>query len=164
MRAGCFAELRVIHLLNRRFVPFYFNTGGPGLGKDQAAAAFVKGKVKNKWAHFTAFTAKGEALDESEIYADKDGIFDFLMHLLRKHPEFDHMTDAEKKTLASVKENPKDNAAQLAAGLMLEELGRYDEAAPYYQRMLDGDAAGHARADAHRGLARMARYGKKWDN
>src|SRR5262245_15603380 len=162
MRAGCFAELRVIHLLNRRFVPFYFNTGGPGLGKDAAAAEFVKGKVKNKWAHFTAFTPMGEPFDESDVYADKDAIFDFLMNLLRKHPEYDHMTAAENTTLRTAADDPEDAAAQLAAGVLLEELGGYDMAAPFCHRILDGSGEGNVRADAHRGLARMARYGKDW--
>src|SRR5262245_53029428 len=98
MRAGCFAELRVINLLNHRFVPFYFNTGGPGLGRDAAAADFVKGKVRNKWAHFTAFAAD-QAVGETEVYADKDATFDFLVSLLRKYPEYDQCTAGEKALL-----------------------------------------------------------------
>ncbi len=42
MRAGAFADSRVIQLINRRFVPFYFNTGGPGLGHDSGANKFVQ--------------------------------------------------------------------------------------------------------------------------
>lgn len=41
MRAGAFADLRVIQLINRRFVPFFFNTGGPGLGHDTSADEFI---------------------------------------------------------------------------------------------------------------------------
>jgi len=158
MRAGCFAELRVINLLNRRFVPFYFNTGGPGLGKDADAADFVKGKVKNRFAHFTAFSTKGEALDETEIYADKDTTFAFLTAILRKHQEYDRYTPQEKKVLADAKARPENAAAQLAAGLLMDELGRYNEAELHFRRALVGKTA----AEAYRGLARMARYEKKW--
>src|SRR4051794_14789969 len=104
MRAGCFAELRVIKLLNRRFVPFYFNTGGPGLGKDADAAAFVKGKVQNVYAYFAAFSASGKALGATEVYADKDETFDFLVDLLKKHPEFNAFTAEEKAVLARAAE------------------------------------------------------------
>src|SRR5262249_7953610 len=80
-----------------------------------------------------------------------------------KHPEYDHMTEAENKTLRSAADDPKDAAAQLAAGVLLEELGRYDMAAPFYHRILDGSGEGNVRADAHRGLAALARYVKEWE-
>ena len=133
MRAGAFGETRVIDLLNRRFVPFYFNTGGPGLGKDEAAAAFVLGKVKNKWAHLSAFTPDGEYLGESEVYADKDGVFEFLHKLLRDHPEYNTPADGE-----------------VESARLLEELGEYDKAVAAY--------AGDRLA-----LARIARTRKDWD-
>src|SRR5215510_9402715 len=100
MRAGCFAETRVINLLNRRFVNFYYNTGGPGLGKDPAAALFVKGKVKNTYAFYAAFSAAGEPLGVTDVYASKDNVFDFLVALLRANPEFDRFTREEENALA----------------------------------------------------------------
>lgn len=79
MRAGAFTDLRVIRLINRRFVPFYFNTGGPGLGHDRAANRFVDRlstphekhanlnvisdptkKTSNTIAYFAAFSTEGE--------------------------------------------------------------------------------------------------------
>ena len=66
MRAGCFAEPRVIRLLNRRFVSFYYNPGGPGLGKDPAAAAFTRGKTKNTYAFYAAFDASGQTIHGSK--------------------------------------------------------------------------------------------------
>lgn len=47
MRAGAFTDLRVIRLINRRFIPFYFNTGGPGLGRDDEANQFVDGLARD---------------------------------------------------------------------------------------------------------------------
>jgi tetratricopeptide (TPR) repeat protein len=133
MRAGAFGETRVIDLLNRRFVPFYFNTGGPGLGRDEAAADFVLGKVQNKWAHLSAFTPDGEYLGESELYADKDGVFEFLYKLLRDHPEYNAPADGE-----------------VESAKLFEELGEYDKALAAY-------------GDDPIATARIARYRKDWD-
>src|SRR5918995_2721088 len=142
MRAGCFAETRVIRLVNRRFVSFYYNTGGPGLGKDPAAAAFVKGKVKNTFAFYAAFTAAGEPVGVTDVYANKDNTFDFLVALLRENPDLDRLTPDEEATLARAKAEPANAAARLAAGQLLEDLGRYKEAEPHYR------AVPAARADA----------------
>ncbi|KAF0243461.1 MAG: hypothetical protein FD180_3351 [Planctomycetota bacterium] len=147
MRAGAFAEPRVIELLNRRFVPFYFNTGGPGLGRDEAAEAFVKGKVKNKWAHFAAFKPDGTYLEESEIYADKDGAFEFLLALLRDNPGFNTMTPEEEKAVAG---------EPVVAARIHEALGDYEKAAAAWEK------AG-AKREARLGLARIARFRKDWE-
>src|SRR5687767_3841621 len=100
MRAGCFAETRVIRLVNRRFVSFYYNTGGPGLGKDPAAAAFTRGRTKNVYAFYAAFAPDGEPVGVTDVYAAKDNVFDFLVALLRANPEFDKFTKDEEAVLA----------------------------------------------------------------
>lgn len=133
MRAGAFGERRVIDLLNRRFVTFYFNTGGPGLGRDEAAEAFVEGRVQNRWAHLSAWTPDGGYLGESDLYADKDGVFEFLRALLRDRPEFNKPVDGEVESAA-----------------LLEELGEYDKAIAAY-------------GDDRIALARIARYRKDWE-
>lgn len=162
MRAGCFAETRVIRLVNRRFVSFFFNTGGPGLGRDEKAAAFTKGKTKSAVAFYAAFDAAGEPLGVTDMYANKDNTFDFLVELLRNNPEFDRYTPAEEKVLAAAKAEPKAAAAQLAAGQLTEDLGRYKEADGYYRRVLETGKASAEVADAYRGLMRMARYTRDW--
>lgn len=163
MRAGCFAESRVINLLNRRFVNFYYNTGGPGLGKDPSAAAFAKGKTSNVYAFFAAFDPTGEAFGATELYASKDETFAFLVKLLREHPGFDKNTPAEQRVLDLAKEKPEDPQSQVAAGQLLEELGRYEAAAPCYRRALASKPDKGAHAEAYRGLLRMARYEREWD-
>jgi tetratricopeptide (TPR) repeat protein len=162
MRAGCFAETRVIRLVNRRFVSFYYSTGGPGLGKDPAAAAFVKGKVKNTFAFYAAFTAAGEPIGVTDVYADKDNTFDFLAALLRENPDLDHFTKEEEAVLAKAKASPDDPAARLAAGRLLEDLGRYKDAEPHFRAVLAGKADPAPAAEAYRGLLPMARYGRDW--
>src|SRR5262245_58094123 len=121
MRAGCFAETRVIQILNRRFVNYYYNTGGPGLGKSADAAAFTKGKTKNVWAFYAAFNAQGDPLGVTDVYASKDHVFDFLVALLRENPDYDRFTREEEAVLARAKAEPMNEAAQVEAGQLLEE-------------------------------------------
>src|SRR5262245_51005904 len=167
MRAGCFAEPRVIQLLNRRFVGFYYNTdSGPPQpnykGKDPAAKKFIANKTKNKWAFFAAFNAQGEPLGVTDIYATKDNVFDFLVALLKEYPEYNRFTKEEEALLARAKERPSDAKAQLEAGRLYEDLGEYRQAQGFYDRVLTlSDKP--ATADAYRGLLRMARYLRQWD-
>jgi tetratricopeptide (TPR) repeat protein len=167
MRAGCFAETRVINLLNRRFVNFYYNTDqGPptkDVGKDPAAKAFLNGKTKNKWAFFAAFTAEGEPLGVTDVYATKDNTFDFLVGLLRENPEYDQFTKEEETLLAKAAAEANNLPAQLEAGKLLEDLGRYKEAEAYYRRIIAQEANNETVAEAYRGLMRMARYSRKWE-
>ena len=166
MRAGCFAETRVINLLNRRFVNFYTQTDNPGpgpkLGVDKAAAAFTKGKTKNVWAFYAAFTAGGEPVGVTDVYANKDNVFDFLVALLRENPDFDACTKEEQAALDKAKAEPNNARAQLEAGKILEELGRYKEARPHLVRVVEGKSAPDVSAEAYRALLRMARYGRDW--
>ena len=158
MRAGCFAEDRVIDLINRRFVPFYFNRGGPGEGHDAAAFEFVNRQTKNQYAYLAAFRPTGEIIGETDLYADKDAVARWLLDLLRKHPEYAQPTEPESRALAAV-----ESAAKRFGGARLaEELGDYAEATQRYERMADsGDAA--VAVPARLGLLRIARYGKQWD-
>ncbi len=160
MRGGPFAETRVIELLNRRFVPYFFNTGGPGEGHDDAARSFVAGKVPNRWAYFAAFAPDGHILGATGIYDGTDEVFAFLRALLRRHPEFDHPTDAERLALARSSQEVA-AADALAAGRIGEELAKFAAARQAYERALTvGDAA--ERATARRGLLRVARGDGDW--
>ena len=100
MRAGAFADRRVIELLNRRFIPFFFNTSGPGEGKDPAAKAFVAKKGGNQWAYFAGFNADGTYLGEPEIYADERDTHRFLLDLIAEQPEFCGPGAEEQKLMA----------------------------------------------------------------
>ena len=46
----------MIDLINRRFVAYYFNRSGNGLGGNAAASRFTSGKTKNPYAYLAAFT------------------------------------------------------------------------------------------------------------
>ncbi|MFT3881653.1 MAG: hypothetical protein QM703_18565 [Gemmatales bacterium] len=167
MRAGCFAEPRVIQLLNRRFVSFFYNTdaGVPQpqfKGKDPQAKAFLKDKTQNKWAFYAAFTAGGDPVGVTDVYANKDVVFDFLLELLRLNPEFDRNTPAEEAILAKAKSEPGNAAAQLAAGQLLEELGKYQQARTHQQRVLELAKEPAQITEAYRSLLRIARYDRDW--
>ncbi|MEO6593879.1 MAG: hypothetical protein ABIP94_03905 [Planctomycetota bacterium] len=158
MRAGCFAEDRVIDLINRRFVPFYFNRGGPGEGHDAVASKFVDKQTKNPYAWFAAFRPTGEIVGETELYADKDEVASWLLDLLRKYPEYAKPTEQEASTLAAV-----DSAKQRLEGARLaEEVGDYALATQRYEALAEADDAAAA-VEARLGLLRIARHGKQWD-
>lgn len=164
MRAGCFAETRVINLMNRRFVPFYFNTSGMGEGDDESAQEFVAGKLENPYVYLSAFAAKqgGPHLATSQIYADKDDVFEFLMGLLQKHSEFNSFTSAEQQVLQRAQEHPEDSLALIAAAELLEELGRYGKALPLCMAALETPGNDAVRARAWLLAMRMARYEQNW--
>src|SRR5688572_7375263 len=115
MRAGAFTDKRVIDLLNRRFVTYFFNTGGPGLGRSADAEAFVKDKTANKWAFLAAFNAGGERLGGAHVYADREEVFTFLRTLLDAHPAYDWYTPEEVRTLAAGEARDATATAILAA-------------------------------------------------
>ena len=161
MRAGCFAEDRVIDLLNRRFVPFFYNRSGMGEGADKAAKKFAQGKTKNPYAFLAAFSADGTLLGETELYADKDAVFAWLQTLLVDHPEFAKPTVAEQKVLGK-------NDAPLERAQLFEELGNYEQARKSYLEATDRD---DERTDermtqvvhATLGLLRLSRHSKDWE-
>jgi tetratricopeptide (TPR) repeat protein len=149
----------VIDLLNRRFVPFYYNVNASrgmgsraGQGADAAAAAFVKGKEDGP-AFLAAFLPDGTHLGHTSMYGDKDEVFRFLRRLLDEHPAYDEPTEAEAAVLAAT----KDPRAQRERGRLLEELGRYEEARRAY-----GIAVVTGDMDAILAYARIARYERDW--
>lgn len=161
MRAGAFAEKRVIDLVNRRFASAFFSTGGPGKGHDTAAQEFVKGRTKNKWAFLCVFTTDGQCLGETEIYADKDAVFEFLQKILAEFPEMNVPTEGEKTVVDRGRRSDATPEEIAAAATIEEELGRYDDAKKNWERLLSKDQA-HQRDVAHRALLRIARYRKSW--
>jgi hypothetical protein len=160
MRGGPFSETRVIELLNLRFVPFYFNTGGPGEGKDDKAHDFVTGKVPNRWAYFAAFAPDGRILGQSGIYDGTEQVFAWLRALLRRHPEFDRPTAAETEARKQASAELAGPAA-LEIARLCEQLTWYAECKHACERVLAvGDPT--QRAEAHRCLLRIARADGDW--
>ena len=164
MRAGSFAETRVIDLVNRRFVAFYFNRSGRGAGGDEAALKFIADRTRNPYASFAAFAPTGELLAETALYADKDETFEFLLDLLRRHPEYAAATPEECATLAAVDSNQASSAECLAAARVWEELGAWKSSDRCYERVAQLAPKSESCMRALIGRARVARYRGDWES
>jgi tetratricopeptide (TPR) repeat protein len=166
MRAGCFAEPRVINLINRRFVPFFFNTSGLGQGEDHAAAVFVKGKLENQAAYLSAFEPDqpGTHLGSSALYASKDETFDFLIGLLAAHPELAKYSKEEERVLAAAEAHPNQPHSLLAAAALHEELGQYERATTFATIAKHSPSISpEQRSQCFRLLVSIARYQLQWE-
>ncbi len=150
--------------MNRRFVPYFFNRGGPGKGHDKAAQEFTTGKTKNPYAYFAAFTPSGDYLGETEIYADKDDVFDWLQKLLVDHPEYAQPTEYEKQLLEAGKDRgiSRDSPLLMSLARLQEELGEYQDAKRSYTRIASHDPGSEESSLAQLALLRIARYRKRW--
>ncbi len=148
--------------MNRRFVAYFYNRSGHGEGGNAKAAAFTKGKTENPYAFMAAFKADGTIVGETELYADKDAVFEWLRQLLAKHPDLGKATDAERAVLERAKERSKDCTARLAGAVLHEQLGDYDPACAGYEFVVSSGSA-EQRAQALTALLRIARYRKQWD-
>lgn len=114
MRAGAFADLRVIRLINRRFVPFFFNSGGPGLGLDENADQFIQSlaidydqvpglkilvdpddRKSNTIAYLTAFSVKqdGKVLGIADGWKNKEEVYDMERLYPSKDDVFQFLLD-----------------------------------------------------------------------
>lgn len=161
MRAGGFAERRVIDLFNRRFVAYYFNRSGQGHGGNQAASEFVDGQTDNPYAYLAAFSPEGEILGETELYADKDAIFEWAIELLDDHPEYAAASEQEQELLERASDRD-DLAARMQLARLHEDLGRYADAIAAY-RSLMGSKDAKVSADAGVSILRVLRYIENWD-
>lgn len=162
MRAGCFAERRVVDLLNRRFVPYFFNRGGPGKGHDEAARKFTVGKTRNPYAYFAAFTPDGKYLGETGIYADKDAVFEWLLQQLQEHPEYAKPAEGEKQILEAADGAAPDSPLMITVARLHEELGQYDEAKKAWRGLAVSRDDADQSAEARLALMRIARYQRRW--
>ena len=139
--------------MDRRFVSYYFNRSGNGEGGNEAATKFVNGQTDNPYAYFAAFKPTGELVGETEIYADKDAVMQWLQNLLRRYPEYAKPTGAESGVLA---------AGGLAAAQLAENLADYAKAKAGYDGLLESEDVG-VRTAALLGLLRIYRYQEDWD-
>lgn len=164
MRAGGFAEERVIDLVNRRFVPFYFEVSGRGCAASPEAKAFVREQTRNPWAFFAAFSPEGKLLGETALYADKEQIFEFLRSLLLRYPEFDVIAAGEQRQFQAA-ERPDATAAEVfAAARTLQELGEYTRARRAFQKVLCLPFEQTMSPLAAIELAKISRWQRDWES
>ena len=102
LRAGPFSDERILRLANRRFVPFYFDLANRGFAGDADARAFVV-KVRPEYGgrgvptpDLLLMTPDGKQVGKVSNYASADAVYAVMLGVLKKHPEFNKPTDAEK--------------------------------------------------------------------
>jgi tetratricopeptide (TPR) repeat protein len=156
LRAGPFSDERIIRLVNRRFVPLYFDLATGGALKDPAARDFVV-KVKKELGGgavptppVLVLTPDGELLAEASNYASEDALLGTLRDVLRDHAGWNALTKEEAEIEAS--------GAPLPRADLLFDLGREDEA----RRVLAKEVEATASPEAALLLARFCRLGKRW--
>jgi tetratricopeptide (TPR) repeat protein len=93
LRAGPFSDERIIRLVNRRFVPFFFDLFPMGFAVDAKAREFVT-KLRPDLATLSVNTppvlfvdADGQLLREVSNYCSSEELLAALLELLEKHPE-----------------------------------------------------------------------------
>ncbi|MGE0432069.1 MAG: hypothetical protein AB7K09_06905 [Planctomycetota bacterium] len=169
LRGGPLAETRVINLLNRRFISFYFNVGRGGQGYDADAAAYIA-KVDPRFGGNAVptppvwiFSPEGKLLATIDNFASKDVFFSSLLKVLQDHADYNRVTGDEQKLIdAAAAANATDDE-RLAHAQLLEQLGRESAAAGEYGKVAASAPAGSkATAVAQLGIARLARLTQKW--
>lgn len=103
LRAGPFSDERVIRLINRRFVPLYFDLSLGGAAADRKARqAVVKakpdlGKAAVETPPLLVMTPDGKVLGEVDNYVGEEELWKSLLALLAKHAEWNAPSDEEKR-------------------------------------------------------------------
>jgi len=94
LRAGPFSDQRVIRLLNRRFVPFYFDLSDRGFAGDPDARRFVT-KARSDLAGsavatppLLVMTPDGQVVGETSNYAATKVVLKTLLRALKEHPGY----------------------------------------------------------------------------
>ena len=154
--------------MNRRFVCFFFNTSGLGCGEDAEAKAFVEGKLENPYAYFSAFLPDGTYLRSTEIYADKDDVFEFLRELLEEFPDYAVATQEERAVLERGEDAAATGPRLWSAARLREALGEYGAARVLLDRITDSEERRaelnpETLTDTWRLRARMARHQRDWE-
>ena len=148
--------------MNRRFVAYYFNVGKSGNGYNQQASEFIH-RVDQRFQSRSVptppiwiFNPEGELVVTIDNYLEKNRFFEQLRGILDEHKAFDILTEQEQSILSEAKDAPNDEARNLVAVRLLDELGDYEQALAL---------AGKLKSDESRLLeARIARYQTRWDD
>ena len=169
LRGGPLAETRVINLVNRRFVAFYFNIGRGGQGYDADAAAYIA-KVDGRFGGNAVptppvwiFSPDGKLLATIDNFASKDQFAAQLRQVLRANPQYDGFTADEQTLIDAAAADDATAADCLAAARLQEELDHQNEAAALYGAASKSAEAGSREAAVgNLGIARLARITGKW--
>jgi len=103
LRAGPLSDERVIRLINRRFVPFYFDLSDSGVMADPDARRFVV-KANRRLGgrgvptpNLMIMTPEGEVVTEVSNYGTTAQVLRGLVHALERKPDYDQPSQMEKE-------------------------------------------------------------------
>ena len=141
----------MVRLVNRRFVPFYFDLSNRGAAGDADARTFVVAARKELGGAGVPtppvlfMNAKGKVLGEVSNYATESQVLAALLKVLKDHPEYCEPTTAEKAEKAVV--------ARAQICIDLQDF----EGARKILSTQDSDEARYL-------LGRLARFARAWDD
>lgn len=117
----------LIGVLNRRFVNCYYNAF-PSIGHDAKAAEFAdKIKKQGQSLQYGAIiTPDGELV--ASFGFDMPGFYKAITTSLQKHPEYNRLSNDERKIVARAKADPIDAETQFALAILYGELLKFDAA------------------------------------
>jgi len=167
LRGGPFADKRIIQLINRRVVPFFFNIG-LGHGYDKDAKELIV-SVDKRFAGnavptppIWVFSPDSKLIGTIGNYVQKDKFFKQLRAILDKNSAYDKFSEDENRIIGLAEKTPDDSSAQIKAGRIFEELGKYEKASAFYAKAVEVCQEASSTAMAKLGLARIRRYEKDW--
>lgn len=108
LRAGPLSDARVIGLLNRRFVPLYFDLSDRGAAADPAARKFVVAARPNLGGRqvptppVLILTPEGKVLAETSNYGSTKQVLGMLVRVLKDHPEYNKPSAAEQAATSAM--------------------------------------------------------------
>jgi len=153
LRAGPFSDERVIRLINRRFVPIYFDLSLGGAVPDRDARIFVA-KAKPELMEgsvdtppILVATAAGEVLAEIDNYSSEQQVLDGLRGVLAAHGGWNQVAPDEQQVSKS--------GTVIEKAALLFDLGRGEAA----RRLLSGQTGDEAAI----ALAHLDRLDGDWD-
>lgn len=166
MRGGPLSEKRIINLVNRRFIPFFFNVGKNGEGYDDDAKKFIA-RFDKRFSSSTVptppvwvVTGDGKLLGTINNYMVKEKFFSALQEIMKKHPKY-FEENQEEKDLLKQAEDTKDGNILFKAGQITEELGLYDKAKSYFKQAENIEGF---KSKSSLELAKISRYEMNWDD
>jgi len=158
LRAGPLSDERIIRLINRRFVPIYFDLSDRGVMADPGARKFVVRANKRLGGrgvptpNLMIMTPKGKVVGEVSNYGTTVQVLKGLRRALKKHPEFNKPSELEKHHTDDIV------AAQVKIDLL-----EYEAAAKILQKLADNKKAPTQVHDhANYLLGRLARMDRDW--
>lgn len=142
LRAGPFSEDSVISLVNRRFVPFFFDIGKDSFAGDDDAREFLI-KLKPEYGKSSVptppcfvFTPDGKLLTEIDNYTDARTFSEKLKQILDKNSEYNKLDDTEKKIIEKA-DKEEGFTDLIEAAKLHQELLEYDKAEKYYRSAIE---------------------------